>query len=55
MELFLKLNQQGTTIVQVTHSEENAQYGSRIVTVRDGWVVDDVGTGDAGRGVGGGT
>jgi putative ABC transport system ATP-binding protein len=45
MELFLKLNQQGTTIVQVTHSEENAQYGSRIVTVRDGWVVDDVATG----------
>jgi len=55
MELFLTLNQQGTTIVQVTHSAENAQYGSRIVTVRDGWVVDDVGTGDGGRGTGGGT
>ncbi|MEO6446733.1 MAG: ABC transporter ATP-binding protein [Gemmatimonadaceae bacterium] len=41
MELFVTLNQQGTTIVQVTHSEENAQFGSRIVTVRDGWIVDD--------------
>lgn len=49
MELFLKLNQQGTTIVQVTHSEDNAQYGSRIVTVRDGWVVDDVATGGGAR------
>jgi ABC-type uncharacterized transport system ATPase component len=25
----------------VTHSEENAMYGSRIVTLRDGWIVDD--------------
>ena len=41
MELFSVLNKQGTTIVQVTHSEENAMYGSRIVTVRDGWIVDD--------------
>ncbi|MCC6927990.1 MAG: ABC transporter ATP-binding protein [Gemmatimonadaceae bacterium] len=45
MELFVGLNQAGTTIVQVTHSEENAQYGSRIVTVRDGWVVSDERTG----------
>jgi len=41
MELFVALNRQGTTIVQVTHSEENAQYGNRIVTLRDGWVVSD--------------
>ncbi len=52
MELFVGLNRQGTTIVQVTHSEENAQYGSRIVTVRDGWIVDDVQTGEGRRGSG---
>ena len=38
MELFTALNQQGTTIVQVTHSEANAAYGSRIVRLRDGWM-----------------
>src|SRR5277367_153927 len=41
MELFRELNQQGTTIVQVTHSEVNAGYGSRIIEVRDGWMVKD--------------
>jgi ABC-type lipoprotein export system ATPase subunit len=41
MELFKKLNGQGTTIVQVTHSEENAKYGNRIVRLRDGWLVND--------------
>jgi putative ABC transport system ATP-binding protein len=41
MDLFVGLNQQGTTIVQVTHSEENAMYGSRTISMRDGWVVDD--------------
>ncbi|HYV97706.1 MAG TPA: ABC transporter ATP-binding protein [Gemmatimonadaceae bacterium] len=40
MELFKKLNAGGTTIVQVTHSEENAKYGDRIVNLKDGWVVD---------------
>jgi putative ABC transport system ATP-binding protein len=40
MELFRKLNDEGTTIVQVTHSEANAAYGSRIINLRDGWVVD---------------
>jgi ABC-type lipoprotein export system ATPase subunit len=39
MELFRQLNQQGTTIVQVTHSEENARYGHRVVQLKDGWVV----------------
>jgi len=39
MELFKALNRQGTTIVQVTHSETNASYGNRIVRLRDGWVV----------------
>jgi putative ABC transport system ATP-binding protein len=40
MELFRKLNEQGVTIVQVTHSDVNAGYGHRIVRLRDGWVVD---------------
>jgi putative ABC transport system ATP-binding protein len=41
MELFRALNQQGTTIVQVTHSEANAAYGSRTIQLRDGWMVGD--------------
>ncbi len=41
MELFRKLNEGGTTIIQVTHSETNASYGSRIIQLRDGWVVDE--------------
>ena len=41
MELFRGLNQQGTTIVQVTHSEANAGYGSRIIQLRDGWLISD--------------
>ncbi|HEV8253235.1 MAG TPA: ABC transporter ATP-binding protein [Vicinamibacteria bacterium] len=39
MELFKKLNSEGTTIVQVTHSETNAAYGNRVIQLRDGWVV----------------
>jgi putative ABC transport system ATP-binding protein len=38
MELFTQLNAQGTTIVQVTHSEENAKYGNRIIRLKDGWL-----------------
>jgi ABC-type lipoprotein export system ATPase subunit len=41
MELFQKLNADGTTILQVTHSETNAAFGSRIVRLRDGWLVND--------------
>jgi len=41
MELFRGLNEQGTTIVQVTHSETNASYGSRTIQLRDGWLVGD--------------
>jgi putative ABC transport system ATP-binding protein len=41
MELFRELNQQGTTIVQVTHSDANAAYGSRTLQMRDGWLVSD--------------
>jgi ABC-type lipoprotein export system ATPase subunit len=35
------LNDQGTTIVQVTHSETNAAYGNRIIQLKDGWIVED--------------
>ena len=38
MELFKKLNNAGTTIIQVTHSETNAAYGPRIIRLRDGWL-----------------
>ena len=38
MELFRQLNQQGTTIIQVTHSETNAAYGSRVIRLRDGFI-----------------
>ena len=41
MDLFRKLNDDGTTIIQVTHSETTASYGRRIIQLRDGWVVDD--------------
>jgi putative ABC transport system ATP-binding protein len=40
MELFTRLNRQGTTIVQVTHSERNASYGHRTIQLRDGWIVE---------------
>jgi putative ABC transport system ATP-binding protein len=39
MELFKKLNQNGTTIIQVTHSEEKAKYGNRIIRLLDGRIV----------------
>ncbi len=41
MELFRTLNESGATIVQVTHSEVNASYGTRIIQLRDGWVVEE--------------
>jgi ABC-type lipoprotein export system ATPase subunit len=39
MELFKQLNAGGTTIVQVTHSEANAAFGSRVIELKDGWLV----------------
>jgi ABC-type lipoprotein export system ATPase subunit len=39
MELFKKLNDEGTTIIQVTHSEVNASYSNRTINLRDGWIV----------------
>jgi len=41
MELFKRMNEQGTTIIQVTHSEQNAEYGNRVVRLSDGWVVNN--------------
>ena len=39
MELFKRLNGEGTTIIQVTHSEANAAYGDRVIQMQDGWIV----------------
>ena len=41
MEVFKKLNETGTTIIQVTHSEANAAYGHRIIKIVDGWISTD--------------
>ena len=38
MKLFRRLNDEGVTIVQVTHSRDNAAYGNRIVELFDGWI-----------------
>lgn len=38
MDLLKKLNDEGTTILQVTHSEKKAAYGNRIVKLLDGWI-----------------
>jgi putative ABC transport system ATP-binding protein len=40
MEVFKKLNEAGTTIIQVTHSEVNASYGRKIIQIADGWIED---------------
>src|ERR1700727_1219804 len=49
MEMFRQLNEEGTTIVQVTHSEANAMYGTRTIELRDGWMYSD--TAETGAGV----
>ena len=38
MEVFKKLNESGTTIIQVTHNEKNAGYGHRMIKIVDGWI-----------------
>jgi ABC-type lipoprotein export system ATPase subunit len=50
MELFKQLNDQGTTIIQVTHSEVNAGYGDRIIELLDGWIVGQKMVAEAGAG-----
>lgn len=39
MELFRKLNEEGTTIIQVTHNENWAAYGNKVIQLADGWIV----------------
>lgn len=41
MDLFKELNENGTTILQVTHSEKNASYSRKIINLLDGWIVDN--------------
>jgi len=41
MELFKKLNNEGMTIIQVTHSEKNSSYGSRVIRLEDGAIASD--------------
>ncbi|MGA2422251.1 MAG: ABC transporter ATP-binding protein [Candidatus Acidiferrum sp.] len=47
MQLFKALNDSGTTIIQVTHSETNAAYGHRIVQLKDGWLASGTTVGPA--------
>ena len=38
MDMLKELNDQGVTIIQVTHDEKKAEYGNRIVNLLDGWI-----------------
>jgi ABC-type lipoprotein export system ATPase subunit len=38
MDMLAKLNKEGTTIIQVTHSKTNAEYGNRVIQLSDGWI-----------------
>lgn len=40
MDMLKKLNDEGTTIIQVTHNDAWAAYGNRVIQLADGWVVD---------------
>lgn len=51
MELFKRLNDEGATIIQVTHSETNAAYGSRTIQLKDGWIVSDTANAEAAQAV----
>ncbi|MCB9277242.1 MAG: ABC transporter ATP-binding protein [Lewinellaceae bacterium] len=42
MDLFAQLHQEGMTILQVTHNEKNALYGSRVISLEDGFIREDV-------------
>jgi putative ABC transport system ATP-binding protein len=50
MELFKKLNEEGTTIVQVTHSELNASYGNKLINLFDGWLKSETATAEMNAG-----
>lgn len=40
MDLLAGLNREGTTVIQVTHNDDYARYGNRVVQLRDGWIVE---------------
>ncbi|MEX2511936.1 MAG: ABC transporter ATP-binding protein [Cyclobacteriaceae bacterium] len=42
MEIFKELNMEGTTIIQATHSRENAEYGSRLIEMLDGKIAQEI-------------
>jgi putative ABC transport system ATP-binding protein len=42
MDLFRKLNGEGTTIIQVTHNDKYAAYGKRIIRLKDGWMEGEI-------------
>ena len=44
MDMFKKLNDEGTTIIQVTHNERNAEYGDRVIQIVDGWITSETPT-----------
>jgi putative ABC transport system ATP-binding protein len=50
MELFKKLNEEGATIVQVTHSELNASYGNKLINLFDGWLKSETATAEMNAG-----
>ena len=41
MDLFNRLNTEGTTVVQVAHSEKDPDYGHRVIQLRDGWIINN--------------
>jgi ABC-type lipoprotein export system ATPase subunit len=41
MKLLRQLNEQGTTIIQVTHDERVAAFGRRVIELGDGWITAD--------------
>ena len=41
MDLCNRLNAEGTTVVQVAHSEKNPAYGNRVIQLRDGWIINN--------------
>jgi putative ABC transport system ATP-binding protein len=50
MDLFKKLNDEGTTIIQVTHSEMNASYGNKLINLFDGWMKTETATAEMNAG-----
>ncbi|MFJ5758500.1 ABC transporter ATP-binding protein [Neobacillus sp. NPDC093182] len=41
MKLFTQLNEEGKTVIIVTHEEEIAAYAKRVITIKDGMIIDD--------------